>query len=429
VNITDTLLDKLTALTGSCIDDLARYNKWCKKETSRVGTPEAESLLPDDLVAEGANSSLATFIAMISENTDTRMRIFYGSEFLAFWTGDPSVTKLSRSSTDMLSECLERRGMFVEPDPRLGQYAISADQPVVVYRLLDTDPRVVQINAAMSNILLMLAHVLSEGQNLHDENVRHQLMEFLVSRWKCQPAEIRRIDVFLFWLASREKLPPISSRLALTVPLDAHADFLDSMVRTAAFSAPISKKAIALLCRIGKWFGATDVDIYARIHQVSAEPAKRGRDVPVLVRTGSPSPGHAIPKVQTHDHAGHAHIDTHVVRAKQAETEQVAHLLGQIFVDDEPPASAARAVQSHAIQHPSGLDNAHVELLNQLLTKPQWGGEKWTGIATKLNLMPSGAIDVINEAALDQFDEPVLDQDNATLKVNQQLGRDLLEWH
>jgi hypothetical protein len=101
-------------------------------------------------------------------------------------------------------------------------------------------------------------------------------------------------------------------------------------------------------------------------------------------------------------------LDAAVIQAKLAETATVSALLHDIFAEEQeqpPEQSPAKAVTLVA-----GLDAAHSELLRALAEHLTWSQEEFDGLASKHGLLPAGALDVLNEAALELADDPVLNE-------------------
>ncbi len=57
-----------------------------------------------------------------------------------------------------------------------------------------------------------------------------------------------------------------------------------------------------------------------------------------------------------------------------------------------------------------GLDPKHTLLVEQIVQREHWTNEEFDQIAGKQGLMPSGALEVVNEWAFNKFDEALLDE-------------------
>ncbi len=153
------------------------------------------------------------------------------------------------------------------------------------------------------------------------------------------------------------------------------------------------------------------------------KPPERG---PVVVRKRHwakddyllPSPGRVDlpPQRPKKKQPAYKPLDTAVIQAKLAETATVSALLHDIFAEEpeppvEPPVEqpaktpAAAPVEGAPV---AGLDAAHSALLRALAARPTWSKDEFDGLAGHHGLLPAGALDVINEAALEAADDLVL---------------------
>jgi hypothetical protein len=118
-------------------------------------------------------------------------------------------------------------------------------------------------------------------------------------------------------------------------------------------------------------------------------------------------------------------LDRDVIEAKFAETAAVGALLADIFKEDEsehsPTANGPTTLDGVTAAEPAaatsadalfeGLDVAHSAFLRALLTQETWSRGELEELAEEHNLMPDGALDTINEFALDLAGEPLLEED------------------
>jgi hypothetical protein len=106
------------------------------------------------------------------------------------------------------------------------------------------------------------------------------------------------------------------------------------------------------------------------------------------------------------------YLDPARIRALEIETAQVAILLGNVFREDgermEPEVEALSS--SVSVDNTLlGLDPEHAAFLRVLVTRTSWPRHELEDAAADMELMLDGALERINEAALDQFDEPLIE--------------------
>ncbi|MEQ4209394.1 TerB N-terminal domain-containing protein [Actinopolymorpha sp. B9G3] len=168
--------------------------------------------------------------------------------------------------------------------------------------------------------------------------------------------------------------------------------------------------------------GGAAVGEYLLPRRPSAEPAVPAPDP---ARVPAPDPPALMP------------LDTAAIEAKLAETATVSTLLHRIFADDEPAEGDAAGVaenepdsdaenetgndagdlasthagrcdnESGGVELVPGLDAPHSALLRALAERPAWPRDAFDALAVGLGLLPAGALDLLNEVALDAADEPL----------------------
>jgi hypothetical protein len=133
-------------------------------------------------------------------------------------------------------------------------------------------------------------------------------------------------------------------------------------------------------------------------------------------------------------------LDDATLQQIESETAAVSLLLVDIFGEDQeqsmhqrPDVSAAAATSSvgnamdvgtdRSVQ---GLDLPHTRFLRALAERDQWEAAAFEALATKHHVLPDGAIDTINELALDAVEEPAIEGEE-TLTINAYAMQELLK--
>jgi hypothetical protein len=90
-----------------------------------------------------------------------------------------------------------------------------------------------------------------------------------------------------------------------------------------------------------------------------------------------------------------------------------------------PEAQTEPMPQTSAATEPLlGLDDAHSSFLRLLVTRESWTRAELADAASQLELMLDGAIEQVNEASLDRWDEPLTDGDDP-VEINQEVAQRL----
>jgi hypothetical protein len=259
--------------------------------------------------------------------------------------------------------------------------------------------------------------------------------------------ERSRLAARLRWLfASGAALTRLDRRIsALTATeREAAGHFLISAATAGPVVAP---ETVTALTRAYRLLGLDADLVYRRLHQRSvgqagAGPSRHGlasADGPIVVRRVRPGlPGHPLPRTPpgsgtppgpgtppgsgtapaeatagAHADAGSGvRLSQEVITRKMTETAAVSTLLASIFTDEGDAVSAPAAARDEAGQgHRGGLDQAHSRLLGELASRSSWSRADFAELAAKHGVLPSGALDVINEAAMETVGEPVVEED------------------
>ena len=110
--------------------------------------------------------------------------------------------------------------------------------------------------------------------------------------------------------------------------------------------------------------------------------------------------------------------DADRLRLKREQTKEVAELLEEVFAEDvaEPEPEAEEAPDFY------GLDAPYKNILVALGEQDAWDKDSFNTLAEKFGLMPSGVLESLNDAALDNFDDEVLFEEE-----NIEVNREVLE--
>jgi TerB-like protein/tellurite resistance protein TerB len=103
-------------------------------------------------------------------------------------------------------------------------------------------------------------------------------------------------------------------------------------------------------------------------------------------------------------------LDPDLLAARITDSERAASYLAQVFAEEDaisPFPNAPRPLPDAANMAVAGLDGAHSELLRRLAARPQWSRSEFDSLAGEVGLLPDGALDTINEAAVEVAGEPV----------------------
>jgi uncharacterized tellurite resistance protein B-like protein len=422
-------LKKLAALFDGVTAELEAYSRWLGRNPDKKGTLAAAALLPGDLI-DGSTGAVQDFQNWLEEKlASSETALIPGADLFDHWPAGVN-GKLSKPETVNLATLLDSLGAALEPDVRFGGAAVTEQTPVVLFRIQPGSPHspTPAYSTALTMMHLAAAVTAADGHILPAE--LDHLTAHLESSLQLTTPERTRLRAHLQWLGATEvKLTGLTKRLE-TLSDAQKAAVGDMLVTVAAADGHIAPAEVTTLQKIYKLLGLEASTVSSRLHAaMTGSTAPAGG--PVTVRpAGAPEPGYPIPAPPSPVRPGTGFVlDPTVIQAKMSETAAVSALLGGIFDDEDqaPPAPGPGGQQpgheepagpgSGAATPVAGLDQAHSSMLHALAGRGQLDRNEFDDLAAHHGLLPDGALDTLNEAALEASDEPLIEGDE-TLTIN-----------
>lgn len=456
----------LAELVDEVTGELEAYSRWLGKNPDGRGTLPAAALLPADLVDNAAGEVRALRRWLDEQLAGATSRVVAAEEFLTHWpTMQPG--RVTKSEAVSAAALLSRLGVGIEPDVRLGG-PVVATGAVVLFRTGPDAPCTASPAYTAAATLLHMAVAVSASDGVVSDDEHRHLIAHVQSALHLTAAERIRLEAHLQWLvATGVKLTGLTKRLAALSDVQRSA-IGDFVVTVAAADGVVSPEEIKTLTRIFKLLGMSPDGVHGRIHHHLA--GRRPHDTrpapatePVTVRPATPGPGgYALPGTSpvpsgpaapggTGDGPGSAGtsarqvvLNEAVIAEKLAETAQVSALLADIFADDENATSSA-AAQRNGEDGPTAIPNrgdtapgdppvadlnsAHSGLIRALAVRPTWTSREYADLAERFGVLPAGALDVLNEAAIEICGEPFAEgsEDSDNIQINDYACQELLQ--
>lgn len=414
-------VSKLQEIAERVCQDLDVYSRWVGR-TSDGASPAAIALLPPELARGRDSEESLRFAAWVEAAlAHTGFAAVPCEDLFAQW---PLQTpgRVVRRDLEMLSGFLARRGYGLEPDVRFGG-PLARQGHAVLFRLpaagLDPagEPSPAYHAAA---VLLHLAATLSAADGEVTRTEEDHLLAHLERALHLGVSERTRLQAHLRWLlADPPGMAGLKKRIE-PLPESQRHSIGQFLITVAGADGHVSAEEIKLLSKIYSLLGLEPQAVYSDIHALAAADVPPSAE-PVTVRPATAAPaGFGLPKEPVP--ASGLTLDPRKVEAKLAETEQVASLLEQIFVEEDaaaarpvmvPPTgtSAGTSAAEPAGERIAGLDAAHSALLRQLAARTSWERIEVERLAASFALLPDGALEVLNEAAYARCGAPLLEGD------------------
>lgn len=380
---------QLREIAEQCTEELGSYSRMVGKDPSMAGSLEGLLLLPATLWPDEARARLA---ATTQEMRDGRLALTL-SDLISGLGGNPKA--FNRERVRSLARALEAVDVGFEPYVLAGARAPGEEDVVVIFAQPTREPTLgvgAEFQTAALTLQLAAAMAQADGE-FHEREVAHLRAE--IDRWtQITPAERQRLHAHLQWLAAspptlaslKKKLEPLSTAAKETL-----AAFMAALAQADGYVSPDEVK---FLEKIYKTLGVEPNRVFSDVHSASAG--------------GKASGGIKAERKGFH-------LDADRIASLQEDTAKVSVLLSKIFAEEPTsvplPVTAEPEPESEA-HSPLGLDEVHSIFLRLLLSRPEWTRSELEDAAADLELMLDGALEQINEAAFDAFDEALCEGDD-----------------
>ncbi|NUT50532.1 MAG: hypothetical protein HOV94_24970 [Saccharothrix sp.] len=410
----------LKALVESCANDLDAYSRLIGRQPEAAGTLPALALLPDELFT-GDLAGLRPVRELVERTLpgDVPRARCGMSDLVALWPTKAS-GKFAKADAVGLAQLLGKFGIGIEPDVRLGG-PVQGAGPAVLFRITAAQSATATPEYTAATTLLHLAAVVSAADDDVSTPERDHLVSHLESSLHLTPGERIRLTAHLDWLlASKLKLTGLTKRLAaLTDSQRAHvAEFATAI---AAVDGVVSPGEVDTLRKIYKLLGQEPDSVYTELHALTAastRPAPATEPAVVVPADTGPT-GYLIPPPpKPEPPVDGVRLDPALVEAKMRESAAVAALLADVFDDEPEEAAPPLPAPVVAVDLVGSLDAAHSNLLRELAARSSWSRADFDDLCAEVALLPEGALDVLNEAAVEAVDEPVVEDDGDQLVIN-----------
>ena len=388
-------------LADEVMDELDKFSRYLGRNPDGRGSIEAQALLPSELWNMFPSEELEELKGWAREQVAAG-GLVPALDVISRLEGEMP-EKLGKRNLTGAADALARIGFGMAPDPRFSLRGPKIDEPVVIFELGEPVEQLEDVSPAYRTELfeLALATFVAHADSKIVEAERRALREKIDAVSGLNELERKRLHANLEWYLD---VPPDMSWLRSKLKdadAEHHLALRAAVVAIAHADSVIQSEEVACIEKIYKALGIDAGLVYADLHAGDVP------DGPVRVKAAeAEAPGEQIPDEPK---AKAASLDAARIAAIRNDTERVSSVLGEIFSTDEDvsdEATAANALPSSM----AGLDPKHAMLVEQIIQREHWTGEEFDEIAGKQGLMPSGALEVVNEWAFDKFDEPLLDE-------------------
>lgn len=434
-------IGKLRDLADRCCEDLDPYSRWIGRNEGRENSVAAAALLPAELLDNVQNEPLRAppttiddsispsptsgpppfswraLLSAIDGAIASRSRAVIDADLvLESW---PAQTpgKLERAEATMLAQLLAKRGMGIEPDVRFGGPVLKPGSKAVVFRIPPSAPASPSPGYAAAAAVLRLSALVSTADGGVTESEKQALEAHLEASMVLTREERLRLSAHLDWLLTESPgLTGVKRRLG-ALGEASRRSVAQFAVSIAAADGRIDPREIEALAKIYRALSIPEADLFSSVHAISGRGAPAHE--PVTIRSAdSRAMGFAIPAPPTNateQKRDGVELDLQRIDAKLKESKSVAALLGTIFIEDESPVPSPIPELDATALRVRGLDSQYTPFFAELLQRDSWSRVDLESLAERHSVLVDGAIDAINEVALDTTDEMLCEGDDPVL--------------
>lgn len=421
---------ELVEIWTECIDELKPLARKVGKGMD-VDTREAFEALPDDLRKELDHPDHDKWEHLAQANMREDGVVLLSVSDLAKLKEIGKRDRLTKKQGESIAETAEYIGYVIEPDIRLTNRTYKWDDKVCLLRP-DIPDKILDCPRYLgSAIILELGMAIAAADGvIEDEEVSH-IVSFLEGRFMLDTNEEQRIKALKEVLvASPPSMNGVARRLQKALKPDQLEKVGTFLVGVAAADGIIDKNEINILKKAYKALGLTNDKLNEVLDSIVIAP-----DAPVEVQRGRKRDrkGELIPARKEKEEFIEVILDENRIREILEDTREVSDILSAVFQEEDfglPEGQENAAQEPAQCLEPAtdprfeDLDSRFHSFLCEVLTKEEWDSDEFTNLARSYNLMPSGAIEKINEWAEQKYDDLLMEESDKIY-----INKDILPEH
>jgi uncharacterized tellurite resistance protein B-like protein len=418
--------DRLRTFASSVSDELDAYSRLLGRQPDAANSIAAIALLPNDLV-DDSQPLIASVARWADSHLGSQVYASVPGRDLLAATGLPTEGKLSKADATRLGQFLDRCRLGFEPDVRFGRQGPLAGEPVVLFRLPEAPMQTSSPEYEAATLLLHLASAVSGADGSVAESELDAMEHHLEHSLNLGSGEQARLRAHLRWVVVQPiKLTGLQKRVADLEPSDRER-IAAAAVALAAADGTVTPAEVRVLERIYRLLTLAETNVSRDLHTllVGARHSPAGKD-PVVVRTAVPDDeGESVPRrPSAGPKPSGVVLNAEILQSTLRDSHEVSMLLRDIFVETELEATegvTSPVGENETVGPPAdeldvvmiqGLDSAHSMLVREMAGHRTLSYDEYEKLADSLGVMPGGALDLVNEVALDTVGDYVIEQDD-----------------
>lgn len=405
----------LSDIADQAANKLDAYSRFIGKEDNTKDSLQGAALLPPELDGKNQHPALDALRKTLESylgDRDTAL-LPVGALLEHFPIDRPG--RFSKKEAVLLAQLLEKLDLGMEPDVRFSGIKPKPEDKLVVFRQEADAPSVPSKAYEAATLVMRLAAMVSTADGEVSADEQRHLEQHIESSLALEPGERRRLHAYMQWFLAHDRgTTGLKQRLEDVTPQQKET-IGRYLVTVAAADGHIDPDEVKILQKLYRKLGLDPERVMAELHSASAEP--------VTVKSAEVEHGFTVPKppLSSADPAENDLRDTLdpvVLQRKLEDTARVSDLLHGIFRDDEEEEQ--KEVDSSDGDTIGNLDVEHSAFLRALGSADHWDQSKLESLADSHGLLLEGALDTINEAALNQCSVPCIDEEDDGYRLDRE---------
>lgn len=405
---------ELVALWEASVDELKAYSRASRKADGQI-TAEVYEALPPEL-QEGDHPEFDAWMEVWENNVDDEgWPVVPASALATLKAIDPRGT-LTKTQCAKLLKTADAVGLGVEPDARITGKNYKWDERLTLFFVEDNTPCDVA-NYLAASVLLRLGAAVAEADGSVDEEELRFITDHLEGQFDLSDADAKRLERLQYLLLhARTGDSSVTKTLASRLSHKQRLLVGEFLVGVAAVDEVITQEEVRVLRKAYRSLDLQESDLNDLL----------ARHASATVTTGSADTPQATDGLR---------LDMSVVSRIMTETRQVAAVLRDAMTEEAgtenevtpgvsppenhpadseanpPPAASTPADQVDKRQQAgTGLEPRYQPFLAGLLVQKVWSSTELRGLADRTGVMASGAVEAVNEWALDTHGDWLIEE-------------------
>ncbi|HBF30466.1 MAG TPA: hypothetical protein DDW73_12720 [Rhizobium sp.] len=386
-------------LFNQCTDALDDYSRAVGRLPGLKPNLSAIAKLPSSLRRSAAETIETAPLAALETLASQQTTVTVAQ--IATITGIDLGDAPTKSKLRDISQLCAAFNLGVTCDPAYAIKVSGAGDDVIVFPLQPSQSAEATPYFRELQLSLMLGMIVGHADGHFHESERNAILERIQQAPDLTENDrLRLIAEVRLNEARPERLDDWMKRLK-DIPPDAREAVATELISMAVADGELHADEIRKLELIFKRMGLAVNGLYDRLHSAHAtreDPSVAVRSRPAPVGTKSPA------------------IDITRLQSIRSETRITSSVLADIFTDEEEAAPISIEPVPDDVtsdgERFDGLEQRYGSLLMELIARQSWSAADFERLVREGGLMPGAAKEVINEWALDRFDDLLLEGDD-----------------